>query len=185
MSGRDIGTLGSVYADALAGAADGQGLLAQVGEELEGFAALWGRDADVRNFFLSGAIDRAAKAKALDAVTVGRTSETFSSFLQVLLHRTRLWVLPETAAAYRKLLDARLGRVPVVLSTAAPVAAVDLEGWRTRLRAALGKEPVLTHEVRPALIGGAVLRVGDTVADGSVRRRLVELRSRFEKAARR
>ena len=185
MSGRDIGTLGSVYADALAGAADAHGLLAQVGEELAGFAALWARHADVRNFFLSGAIGRDAKVKALDAVTVGKTSETFSSFLQVLLHRARLWVLPETADAYRKILDRRLGRVPVVLTTAAPVTDADLEAWRARLHAALGKEPVLTHEVKPALIGGAVLRVGDTVADGSVRRRLVELRSRFEKAARR
>ncbi|MFO0932789.1 MAG: ATP synthase F1 subunit delta [Planctomycetota bacterium] len=184
MSGRDTGTLAGVYADALAGAADARGLLAQVGEELEGFAALWSRDADVRNFFLSGAIGRDAKAKALDAVTVGKTSETFSSFLQVLLQRARLWALPETAGAYRKILDRRLGRVPVALATAAPVSPADLEAWRARLAAALGKEPVLTHEVKPALIGGAVLRVGDTVADGSVRRRLLDLRSRFAKAAR-
>jgi F-type H+-transporting ATPase subunit delta len=184
VSGRDTGTLATVYADALAGAAEARGLLAQVGEELEGFAAVWGREAHVRNFFLSGAIGRDAKAKALDAVTVGTTSETFGSFLRVLLHRSRLWALPETAEAYRKLLDRRLGRVPVVLSTASPVAPADLEAWRVRLAAALGKEPVITHEVKPALIGGAVLRVGDTVADGSVRRRLVDLRSRFAKAAR-
>lgn len=182
MSGRDVGTLGAVYAEALAAAADGKGLLEQVGGELAGFAAVWARHADVRTFFLSGAIARDAKQKALDAVTKGRTSEVFGNFLQVMLSRSRLEALPETAQAYGKILDRRLHRVPVVLQTAAPVTEADLEAWRARLLVALGQEPVLAHEVRPALIGGAVLRVGDTVADGSVRRRLVELRSRFQRA---
>jgi F-type H+-transporting ATPase subunit delta len=174
--------MGGVYAEALAAAADPLGLLAQVGEELAGFAAMWAAHADVRTFFLSGAISRAVKRQKLEHVARGRTSDTFADFLQVVLSRNRLWALPETAEAYVKILDRRMNRVPVVLATAAPVADADLDAWRVRLRASLGKEPVLTHEVRPELIGGAVLRVGDTVADGSVRRRLIELRSRFQRA---
>ena len=44
------------------------------------------------------------------------------------------------------------------------------------------KTPVMTHEVRPAILGGAIVRVGDTVADGSVRRRLSVLRARIATA---
>ena len=72
----------------------------------------------------------------------------------------------------------------MTLETAVEVGAEDLEGLRARIRAAIGKEPVLKPRVRPALIGGAVLRVGDVVADGSVRRRLADLRDRTILAAR-
>src|SRR5207253_11251153 len=84
--------------------------------------------------------------------------------------------------AFRAILDRKLGRVPVTLSTAAPLAPGQLERISARLKAALGKEPVMAHEVRPALLGGAVLRVGDVVADGSVRRSLADLRARIERA---
>ena len=181
MSGA-AGSIGSVYADALAAAAEGAGLMTQVGEEIAGFSSVWRRDKDVRDFFLSGAVSKAAKSKAIDAAARGRASDVFANFLHVLLHRGRLWLLPGAADAYRALLDKRLGRVPVQLSTAAPVSSQDLDAWRERLRASLGKEPILMHDVRPALIGGAVLRVGDTVADGSVRRRLADLRAQLSRA---
>jgi F-type H+-transporting ATPase subunit delta len=178
----DSASIGAVYAEALASAADGKGEAAAVGDELATFAALWRGEADVRTFFLSGAIPREAKEKAVAVVTHARASETFTGFLDVLLRRNRLWLLPDVADAYRRLLDVRTNRVPVTLSTASPVSPADLDAWRGRLRTALGKEPVLVHEVKPSLIGGAVLRVGDTVADGSVRRKLTELRTRFAKA---
>jgi F-type H+-transporting ATPase subunit delta len=178
----DAASIGAVYAEALAGAADAKGALEPVGDELDAFATLWRKDADVRTFFLSGAIPAEAKRKAIAVLTHARASETFTGFLSVLARRNRLWLVPAVADAYRRILDVRTNRVPVTLSTAAPVSPADLDAWRARLRASLGKEPVLVHEVKPALIGGAVLRVGDTVADGSVRRRLVELRTRFAKA---
>lgn len=184
MSGRDSGALSSVYAEALAAAAEARGELPLVGEELAGFAAAWRRHGDLRAFFLSGAVSREAKRRALERVAAGRTSATFADFLQVLLRRTRLFLLPEVAQAFAALLDRRLNRVPVLLTTAAPMADADLDAWRGRLRDALRKDPILTHEVRPALIGGAVLRVGDLVADGSVRRRLADLRARFQRASR-
>ncbi len=182
MSARGTESLGTVYAEALAEAADAQGLLEEVGADLETFAAQWRTGRELEAFFRSGAIRRDEKSRALDAVFRSRTAKVFGDFLQVLLKRNRMWLLPRASDAYGKILDRKLGRVPVRVVTAAPVSDADLEGWRVRIRAAIGKEPVLSHEVRPALIGGAVIRVGDTVADGSVRRRLLELRARIASA---
>ena len=183
MSGSRGEPIGAVYAEALAEAAEARGLLAEVADEIALVAAFWTKERDFRTFFLSGAIARHAKGTALDRVFRGRANDLTTDFLQVLLHRGRLWALPAVATAFATILDRRLGRVPVTLQTAVEVSPADLEAWRGRIRVAIGKEPVLTHHVRPALVGGAVLRVGDVVADGSVRRRLADLRDRALRAA--
>jgi F-type H+-transporting ATPase subunit delta len=183
VSGTGGATLGAVYAEALAEAAEAKGVLPQVGEELAAIAKAWSSDREFRDFFLSGGIRRDAKEQALEKTFRGRAHDLATDFLRVLLSRGRLFLLPDAADAMTAILNRRLGRVPVTIQTAVPVTPEDLEGWRARIRAALGKEPVLTHRVRPALIGGAVVTVGDVVADGSVRRRLADLRSRALNAA--
>jgi F-type H+-transporting ATPase subunit delta len=179
MSASGAESMGEVYATALAEAALEKGALEDVGEEMASFAKTWDERRDVRNFFLSGAIQKDAKQKAVEAAFRGKASDLFADFLQVLLHRGRLWLLPDAADAFRKILDRRGNRVPVTITTATPLSADQLQAITLRLRAAIGKEPMVTQEVKPALVGGAILRVGDVVADGSVRKKLSELRSRI------
>jgi F-type H+-transporting ATPase subunit delta len=183
MSSRDA-DMGGVYAHALAEAAEPKGLLADAGAELASFAALWRADARVRAFFLSGAIARSAKGDAVERVFRGRASDVFTDFLRVMLERNRLWLLPDAAAAYEALLDRRLGRVRVTIDTASPASPAELSAWGARLKAATGKDPIVQHRVRPELVGGAVIRAGDVVADGSVRRRLHEIEARLRRAGR-
>jgi F-type H+-transporting ATPase subunit delta len=182
-AGADPAALAATYAEALAEAAESRGALEETGASLAAFAQAWERERDLQAFFLSAAVPREAKRAALERLR-RLSGDLVADFLQVLLGRSRMSLLPEAAAALRALLDRRLGRVPVVLETATEAAASDVEAWRGRLRAVLGKEPVLAHRVRPALIGGAVIRVGDVVADGSVRRRLREVRDRALRASR-
>ena len=102
-----------------------------------------------------------------------------ANFLRLLLKRGRLELLGDIGEAFQTLLDARLGRVPVTLTTAVPVDEVSLRAWTDRIRQAVGGEPMVRHEVRPEILAGAILRVGDEVADGSARRRLAELRTQI------
>ena len=182
MSARGDETMAGVYAEALAEAAEPKGQLAEAGEEIQAFAQVWRARRDVRAYFLSGAIHRDAKHKAIEATFRGRGSDLFADFLHVLLKRGRMWLLPEAADAFGAILDRKLSRVPVTLSTAAPLAPGQLASITLRLKAALGKDPIVAHEVRPALLGGAILKVGDIVADGSVRRKLAELKDRIARA---
>ena len=182
MSARGDETMGGTYAEALAEAADAKGQLAAAGEEILAFASVWRARKDVRAYFLSGAIHRDAKHKAIETTFRGRGSDLFADFLHVLLRRGRMSLLPDAADAFGAILDRKMNRVPVTLSTAATLAPGQLESITARLRASLGKDPIVAHVVRPALLGGAVLRVGDIVADGSVRRMLAELRARITHA---
>jgi F-type H+-transporting ATPase subunit delta len=177
---------GRIYAEALAAAAEPKGILDQVGEELK--ALVSNREAEgslVRNFFGSTAVRREQKMAKIEAAFRGRATDLFTDFLLVLLKRNRLELVDEVAVAYRDILDRRGSKVRVTLTTAADVAPADLESWKARLRPLLrGREPILRHKTDPALIGGMVLRTGDWVADGSVRRVLKELRERLARAGR-
>lgn len=185
MSSRGTEGLGAIYAEALAEAAAAHGAVEDVGRELAALAREWRADPSLRAFFLSGAIRRDTKAATIERVFRGRASDLFADFLQVLLRRNRLFTLLDAAHAFELILDGKLGRVPVTLTTATALEADDLSAWSHRLAAAIGRTPVLKHVVRPGIIGGAIVRVGDTVADGSIRRRLSELRNRIAGAGRR
>jgi len=175
--------MGVVYATALAEAAEAAGVLPAVGEETEAFAKAWRENKNTRDFFLSGAVQRHEKEQAIEKAMRGRAQDLMVNFLQILLWRDRLWLLPEIGGALTKILDRRGNRVPVRITTATPLPPDQVASIVTRLRASLGKEPIVAQEVNPSLLGGAVLRVGDVVADGSVRRKLVELRSRIVRSA--
>ena len=136
----------------------------------------------LRAFFLSGAIRRDAKSGAIDKVFRGKASDLFTDFLHVLLRRNRLFTLLDIDDGFSRILDQKLGRVRVKLTTASAVEPSDLAQWSSRIERAIGKKPVMTHEVRPSILGGAIVRVGDTLADGSVRRRLATLRARIASA---
>jgi F-type H+-transporting ATPase subunit delta len=81
---------------------------------------------------------------------------------------------------YRNLLDDYLGQAHVEVSVARPMNEATLEKVRGELSRILGKKDVLAHvRVRPELLGGIVFRSGDVIYDGSVRRRMEQLKRRL------
>jgi F-type H+-transporting ATPase subunit delta len=172
----------TVYARALAEAVEAAGgldALQDVGDALEAFGEAWEADRVLRSYFLSSEVPRAQRRAAMDRLVEQRVPRLLGNFLRLLLERGRLTLLPEIAAAYRGILDERLGRVPVTITTAVPVPDAELRRWKETIRAAIGRDAVVHHHVKPEIIAGAVIRVGDRVADGSARRRLAELHTRI------
>jgi F-type H+-transporting ATPase subunit delta len=114
-------------------------------------------------------------AQLVTGISAGELGDTGANFFGTLAVNHRLEFLPEIAALFDNLKDEALGVADVTVTSA---AALD-EAHRKRLTAALEKR--LKRSVRlhcntdPALIGGAVLRAGDLVIDGSLRTRLERL----------
>jgi F-type H+-transporting ATPase subunit delta len=175
-----------VYAEALAEAAEATGLLDRVGEELAAVANRPPEEGSLVNaFFNSSAVRQDQKMAKVEAAFRGRASDLFTDFLLVLLRRNRIELLRPIARAYQAILDERGAKAPVTITTAAAADPADVEKWAARLAPALaGRRPVAKHRVDPALIGGMVVRTGDWVADGSIRRILQDLRARLAQAGR-
>jgi F-type H+-transporting ATPase subunit delta len=170
----------TVYAEALLRAARERGLGDEVAEELQALVGdVFRREPYLELFLSSPAIGRDRKAAVLREVFEGRTSDLLMDFLLVLNAHDRLELLRGLAGVYKEMLDRAENRMQVVVRSAAPLGDDQRERLTGELRAAFGKEPVLTTAVDPRLLGGLVVQVDDWVYDSSIRTRLDMIRKQL------
>jgi F-type H+-transporting ATPase subunit delta len=99
-------------------------------------------------------------------------SERGNNFLKLLLEYGRVVVLPEIAEHFDVLKANIENTVDVTVTSAAPMSAAQKKAVSAALTKRLGRTVQLETEVDETLIGGAVIRAGDVVIDGSLRSRL-------------
>ncbi|MDF1703013.1 MAG: ATP synthase F1 subunit delta [Planctomycetota bacterium] len=182
MAGGHASSGGTIYARALAEAVEAEGgaaLLQDVESVLDSLCASWDADRILRSYFLATEVSGAQKRVAMDKLVEGRFPKLLGNFLKLLLERGRLAMLPEIGTGFREILDEKLGRVPVTITTAVPVPESEFRSWTEAIRAAVGGNAIVDHVVKPDIVAGAVIRVGDRVIDGSARRRLADLHNRI------
>lgn len=121
--------------------------------------------------FLTGLI-----ASASDKTSVlGGGDKKGSNFLKLLFEYGRIAVLPEIATHFAALKAEIENTVDVTVTSAAPLSSAQQQAIVKALRQRLGSNVQLSTEVNEKLIGGAVIRAGDVVIDGSLRSRLEKL----------
>ena len=166
----------STYAEALFEAARQREELEGVLEDLKVFVEALHESEELRLFFYGGQIPEREKRRAIDALTEGMALST-RNFLKVLSDNGREEILEEVLLRYEGLVEEHLGRVEVDVTTAVELSEEELNRIKERLGRILeGREVILQPRVDPDLLGGAVLRLGGRMVDGSVRGRLEGLR---------
>jgi F-type H+-transporting ATPase subunit delta len=95
-----------------------------------------------------------------------------TNFLKLLIEYDRLAAMPEIATHFEALKDDVENSVDVVVTSANPLDKNQLEAMTGALRARLGRTVNIATEINENLIGGAVIKAGDVVIDGSLRARL-------------
>jgi F-type H+-transporting ATPase subunit delta len=172
-----LNVLSQRYAKALVDVAVEQGKADQVKHELSAFAALVSESADLRNFLASPAVPRPQK-QAVAGKLVERlgASKTLLNFLFVLIDNRRANLLDEIQAAYQEQLYARLGVADVYVMSARELNEPEKKELAGALEKLTGKRVEAHYGVDPELIGGAVVRIGSTIYDGSVREQLNRMR---------
>lgn len=146
------------------------------GEALAAVARLWEEPA-VRRFFATPRVPATAKKKALDDVGAGAgLPAMLVRFLKILVDKRRQDRVPAVAARYAVLLDRRMGRRHMDVTLARPLDEAASKDVEARLSSAVGAEVTARFLVDPSILGGVVIREGDTVHDGSVKGRLDGMR---------
>jgi F-type H+-transporting ATPase subunit delta len=165
--------LGSVYAKALLGAAEAAGQADRVVEELESLMSdVLDKLPQLDNALKSPRLTHEERLPLLAKAFGGRLSPTTLTFLKVVSKHGRLDCLRAIALSARKQLNTARGRVEVNVETAYPLSNPVRERIVARLTQLLGQQVILTTDVNEDLLGGLVVRVGDTVYDASLAARL-------------
>ena len=129
----------------------------------------------VRTLLESPEVPAERKAFHLADVCGDEVDERGRKFLLVLARNGRLGLLGEISRRFDELKAAEERNLDVEVLSTYPLTEAQAERLRNALQVKFGKEVRLTSEVDPRLLGGAVVRAGDTVIDGSVRGRLDKL----------
>ena len=168
------------YASALADVALSEKTADTVKNELAAFVDLVGDSADLRNFLASPAVPRNPKQAVVEKIVARLgASRTLRNFLFVLVENRRTQLLPEIQQAYERELQTRLGIAQASVVSARELSAAERAELEKALGKITGKRVQAMYGDDPSLIGGAVVWVGSTVYDGSVRTQLERLRARL------
>jgi len=168
------------YAEALADVATERNQVDLVIQELKQFVDLFGSSPDLRAFFPNSGISQADKLKVLNAIIFRtRPSETTANLLRLLLRNYRLPSIQAVYQEFQREINRRMGVVPAEITTAGAVGHAEREMIISRLEAVTGKRVQADFKVDPALIGGAVTRVGSVVYDGSIRTQLETIKQKM------
>jgi F-type H+-transporting ATPase subunit delta len=170
--------VGTVYAKALLGAAEKAGQTDAVLSELESLVAdVLDKLPDFDDVLHTPRITQEEKVQLLDRIFGGKMSPLLLNFLKVVAQHERLDCLRAIERAARKLYNQLRHRVEVLVESATPISNQLQYTIAARLKQVLGRDVVLTTEVNADLLGGLVVRVGDTVYDGSLAGKLKQMQA--------
>lgn len=168
-------TIARNYAETLFELGERSGRAQAYGELLDAVAGALETTPGFADMLMSPRVPKSEKARIIGAGLKDAPRE-FVLFLQAVVKRGRGPLLREIATQYSVLLDVKFNRLRAGIT----LARTPDEGLRRTIEAALskalGKQVITSFNTDPQILGGAVVRVGERVYDGSVRRRLTRLR---------
>ena len=172
--------IGQVYAQSFIGALDNNPeLVGQAVEEFDSFlTAYFDANPKFTEILSSRLISTEDKIDIINRTVTGG-SPMFLNFLKVVAKHERMDCL---RAMYRQMYlqyEKMIQRLPITITTAVEISDHEAEKIGQSLIAQIGGNPIIQRKVDPSLIGGVVVRVGDTVYDGSVATQLKKLRERI------
>ena len=172
-------TIGRNYADALFQLGERTGQTEKFGDLIEGVGGTIEADESVRHVLESPRVTKAQKIALLEKALKRRAPEPFVRFLAAVIKRGRQGMLGSIARQYLALLDEKFDRVHAGVTMARqPDKKLQAE-VKKRLTTVLGMEVIPHFREDPGILGGVIVRVGDRVMDGSIRRRMKVLRRKM------
>lgn len=165
------------YAEALFDLARKSNRLEEYGRLIDATARGLDASPEAQSVLVSPKVPKALKSELVGrAIAKVGAPREFVLYLQAVVKRGRQLQFGAIADAYAELVDASVNRVRALVTVARPADEAMEQAISASLKKVLGKDVITTFVVEPEILGGAIVKVGDRVYDGSVRRRLVRLK---------
>jgi F-type H+-transporting ATPase subunit delta len=174
--------LAQVYARALFEVALAQGKLDELREQLAQFADALDQNHELAVFFFSPYFSTTEKRQALDTLLDG-ADELFVNFLALLIENHRMPVIFRIRHEYERLWDEENRTLPVEITSAIALDDATTESLGRTIGERAGRKVTLAARVDPDILGGIIIRVGNSILDASIRNRLEQLRRHVAQGA--
>ena len=173
--------IAQVYSRSLFEVAKEQGKLDVVREQLGQFADALDSDHDLQVFLFSPYFSTAEKEDGLHKVLEG-ADPAFENFLRLLIEKHRMPVLFRIRRQFDERWQEQNRLLPVQITSAVKLDDETVEHIRDRIAEQTDRTIELTADVDPDILGGIVLRVGNSILDASIKNRLETLRRQVSRA---
>ncbi|MDW3095937.1 MAG: F0F1 ATP synthase subunit delta [Gammaproteobacteria bacterium] len=170
----ELTTAARPYARAAFDYASSNGVIGQWAEML-GFCAAVANDATMKTALDQPSLNRQQSAELFNEVCADKLDGHAKNFIKLLAENDRISLLPDIVVLYHHYQAQAQGTVDAELISALEVDDQQVEAISASLAKRLGKKVSITTSIDETLIGGAIIRAGDMVIDGSVRGRLEKL----------
>jgi ATP synthase F1 delta subunit len=174
--------IAKVYARSLFEVARESGKLDQVREQLGQFVDALNENRELAVFFFSPYFSISEKQDALGRVLVG-AEEIFVNFLELLIEKHRMPVIFRIRQAFEQLWEEANRTLPVEITSAIELDEGTTESLARQIAERADRKVKLATRVDPEILGGLVVRVGNSILDASIRNRLEQLRRHVAQGA--
>jgi F-type H+-transporting ATPase subunit delta len=174
--------LARVYGRALFEVADEQGKVEKLREQLGQFADALEQNRELKLFFFSPYFSTAEKQQALGGLLDG-ADDAFVEFLKLLIENHRMPVIFRVRREYERLWAEANRVLPVQVTSAIELDEATTQSIGASIGQSTSRKVTLSTRVDPDILGGIVVRVGNSILDASIRSRLEQLRKQVASAA--
>jgi F-type H+-transporting ATPase subunit delta len=174
--------LARVYARALFEAAREHGKIDELHEQLGQFADALSENRDLAVFFFSPYLSSFEKQDGLDRLLDG-ADQALLNFLKLLIEKHRMPVIFRIRMQYERLWEEEHRMLPVDVTSAIELDRATTESLGRTIGERAGRKVKLAAHVDPDILGGIVVRVGNSILDASIRNRLEQLRRQVAQGA--
>ena len=174
--------IATVYARSLFEVAQERDSLDGVRDQMGEFADALQESHDLQVFFFSPYFSTEEKKQGLEKAVTG-ADETLANFLQLLIEKHRMPAVFRIRRELDHLWQEANQLLPVTITSAIELDKSTVDGIGKAIGDQTGRKVQLTANVDPDVLGGIVLRVGNSILDASIRNRLEQLRRQVAKAA--
>jgi F-type H+-transporting ATPase subunit delta len=174
--------IASVYARSLFEVAKEQGKLDTIHDELGEFADALNGSRELQVFLFSPYFSTKEKSDGL-AKAISGADETFMNFLGLLIEKHRAPAIFRVRAEFDALWEEENKLLPVQITSAVELDESTVKHVGDRISEQTGRKVELSARVEPEILGGIVVRVGNSILDASIRNRLENLRKQVARAA--
>jgi F-type H+-transporting ATPase subunit delta len=154
-----------------------------VEQQLRDFRDTFAGSRHLREVLMNPSIANEQKLKVLDAIAsrIGMLPQV-RNFVAVIMHHQRLHEFNEILAEYHAVIDEQEGLAEAEIATAHPLNDQDRADLESQVAKLAGGRVRTTYRQDATLLGGAVIRIGSTVYDGSIRAQLLQLKQKLVNA---